>query len=228
MSSSCPVGHAEPAKAASAVKWGMDRWASQHPTLWLERELPVGALHLRYSRFARGRPWSAAAERAALRRLAVSAGVRRRFAAHQLRHAHAVEMAREGVPLNVIQRQLGHANLGITSVCLQGIDNSDIIETVHRRPANASRQRRTSLPVVAQRSSVAGRSAGRQAKAALGGLGSAAAALHRSDSCLPSGLPSGRGALRVASRWRSRSFALGRLGGARRGGHPTVGASARW
>jgi site-specific recombinase XerD len=69
-----------------------------------------------------------------LRRLALSAGVRRRFAAHQLRHAHAVEMAREGVPLNVIQRQLGHANLGITSVCLQGIDNSDIIETVHRDP----------------------------------------------------------------------------------------------
>jgi site-specific recombinase XerD len=51
------------------------------------------------------------------------------------RHAHAVEMAREGVPLNVIERQLGHANLGITSVYLQGIDNSEIIDTVHRRAA---------------------------------------------------------------------------------------------
>jgi integrase len=29
-------------------------------------------------------------------------------------------MAREGVPLIVIQRQLGHSNLGITSVYLQG------------------------------------------------------------------------------------------------------------
>lgn len=28
----------------------------------------------------------------------------------------------EGIPLSVIQRQLGHANLGITSVYLQGID----------------------------------------------------------------------------------------------------------
>ncbi|HZC83254.1 MAG TPA: tyrosine-type recombinase/integrase, partial [Rubrobacter sp.] len=46
---------------------------------------------------------------------AAQAGVRRRFAPHQLRHAHAVEMAREGVPLNVIQRQLGHTNLGVTS-----------------------------------------------------------------------------------------------------------------
>ena len=63
------------------------------------------------------------------------AGVRRRFAPHQLRHAHAVEMAREGIPLNVIQRQLGHANLGITSVYLQGIDNHEIIDTVHARRA---------------------------------------------------------------------------------------------
>ena len=54
---------------------------------------------------------------------------------HQLRHAHAVEMAREGVPLIVIQRQLGHSNLGITSVYLQGIDNAEIIETVHARRA---------------------------------------------------------------------------------------------
>jgi hypothetical protein len=42
---------------------------------------------------------------------------------HQLRHAHAVEMARDGVPLNVIQRQ--HSNLGITSVYLHGIDSGD-------------------------------------------------------------------------------------------------------
>jgi integrase len=61
--------------------------------------------------------------------------VRRRFAPHQLRHAHAVEMAREGVPLIVIQRQLGHSNLGITSVYLQGIDSGEIIETVHTRRA---------------------------------------------------------------------------------------------
>jgi site-specific recombinase XerD len=38
------------------------------------------------------------------------------FAPHQLRHAHALELAREGVPPNVIRRQLGHANLGTTSI----------------------------------------------------------------------------------------------------------------
>jgi hypothetical protein len=41
-----------------------------------------------------------------------------------------------GVPLVVIQRQLGHANLPITSVYLQGIDSSEIISTVHG-PAGA-------------------------------------------------------------------------------------------
>jgi hypothetical protein len=35
----------------------------------------------------------------------------------------------------VIQRQLGHTNLGITSIYLQGIDSAEIIETVHARPA---------------------------------------------------------------------------------------------
>ena len=44
-------------------------------------------------------------------------------------------MAHEGVALLVIQRQLGHSNLGITSIYLQGIDNAEIIETVHARGA---------------------------------------------------------------------------------------------
>jgi site-specific recombinase XerD len=54
---------------------------------------------------------------------------------HQLRHAHAVELAREGVSLTVIQRQLGHANLGTTRIYLQGIDTEEIIATVHARRA---------------------------------------------------------------------------------------------
>lgn len=36
--------------------------------------------------------------------------------------AHAIELAREGAPLNIIERQLGQANLGTTSIYLQGID----------------------------------------------------------------------------------------------------------
>jgi len=81
----------------------------------------------------RGRRWSATAARRELRQLAVEAGVRRRFAPHQLRHAHAVELAREGVAVNIIQRQLGHSDLGTTSTYLQGIDPSEIIGAVRLR-----------------------------------------------------------------------------------------------
>jgi integrase/recombinase XerD len=35
----------------------------------------------------------------------------------------------------VIQRELGHTNLGATSTYLQGIDNAEMINTIHtRRP----------------------------------------------------------------------------------------------
>jgi site-specific recombinase XerD len=54
--------------------------------------------------------------------------------AHQLRHAHAVEMSREGISLIVIKRQLQHADLAITSRYLRGIDNTEIIQAVHDRP----------------------------------------------------------------------------------------------
>jgi site-specific recombinase XerD len=116
---------------------GMDAWGWEHLQPWLDmrRELPVGPLLCVINGATRGRHWSPAAARTELRRTASAAGVRRRFAPHQLRHAHAVKMAREGVPLIVIQRQLGHSNLGITSVYLQGIDSGEIIETVHARRA---------------------------------------------------------------------------------------------
>jgi integrase len=116
---------------------GIDRWAWENLEAWLaiRARLPVGALFCVLRGPTRGRPCAAAGIRSQLRSAAQAAGVRRRFAPHQLRHAHAVEMSREGVPLFVIQRQLGHADLGITSAYLRGIDNTEIIHTVHERPA---------------------------------------------------------------------------------------------
>jgi integrase len=102
---------------------GMDEWGWEQLRPWLaaRAELPVGPLFCVIDGATRGRAWSAAAVRAEFRRLAARAGLRRRFAPHQLRHAHALELAREGVPLNIIQRQLGHVNLGTTS---QGRDGA--------------------------------------------------------------------------------------------------------
>jgi site-specific recombinase XerD len=110
-------------------------WDQLRPWLEARVSFPVGPLFCVINGPTSGRPWSDSQVRIALRRTAARAGIRRRFAPHQLRHAHAVEMAREGVPLNVIQRQLGHANLGVTSFYLQGIDSGEIIETVSAHAA---------------------------------------------------------------------------------------------
>ena len=79
---------------------GMGRWAWEQLDPWLaiRAGLPVGALPCVLRGPTRGRPCSPAAIRTLLRNAAVAAGVRRRFAPHQLRHAHAVEMSRERGP----------------------------------------------------------------------------------------------------------------------------------
>lgn len=88
---------------------GMDDWGWEHTEQWrrLRLALPVGPFLCVVAGTTCGRCWSHTGARAELRRLAALAGVRRRFAPHQLRHAHAVELAREGVPLPVIQRHSG-------------------------------------------------------------------------------------------------------------------------
>jgi site-specific recombinase XerD len=92
-------------KGGKRREFGMDRWAWEQIEPWLEirRELPIGAMLRVIHPPTAGRRWEASAGRKQLHHAAVSAGVRRRFAPHQLRHAHAVEMAHEGVPLVVIQ-----------------------------------------------------------------------------------------------------------------------------
>jgi site-specific recombinase XerD len=106
----------------------MDRWAWEQLTPWLQLRatLPAGALFCVLRGPTVDRAWAPAGVRSQLRHAAARAGVRRRFAPHQLRHARAVEMSRDGVPLLDIQRQLGHADLAITSVYLRGIDNTEI------------------------------------------------------------------------------------------------------
>jgi integrase len=54
-------------------------------------------------------------------------GLCRRRHNHQLRHAHAVELMHEGIPLPLIQRQLGHSHLSTTGTYLEGINTEEII-----------------------------------------------------------------------------------------------------
>jgi site-specific recombinase XerC len=100
---------------------GMDEWGWDQLRPWLEVRLglPVGPLFcVIKTREADGRGQA---------RQSVSAsalgGTGRRQAplrAAPTASRPTVEMAREGVPLNVIQRQLGHANLGVTPITCRG------------------------------------------------------------------------------------------------------------
>jgi integrase len=114
----------------------MDEWGWEHLQPWLDLRLELP--DVRCLRHHRRHAWAPLVSRRRARRPAPDGRGRRRAAplrAASARRAHAVEMAHEGVPLIVIQRQLGHSNLGITSIYLQGIDNAEIIDAVHARRA---------------------------------------------------------------------------------------------
>src|SRR5829696_5855771 len=95
----------------------MDDWAREQLAPWLDVRvgLPVGPLFCVVTGATRGRPWAAAAARSELRRVARRAGGAAALCAASAAPRDAVEMAREGVPLIVIERQLGHSDLGISS-----------------------------------------------------------------------------------------------------------------
>jgi integrase len=69
-------------------------WQQLQPWRKTRLELPVGPLFCIVTGTTRGRHWAIAAARADLRRTAARAGGRRRFAPHQLRHAHTADSER--------------------------------------------------------------------------------------------------------------------------------------
>ena len=70
---------------------GMDAWGWAALESWVAERvtLPVGPLFCVVAGPTRGHAWSASAARLELHRTALAAGVRRRVAPRQLRHAHA-------------------------------------------------------------------------------------------------------------------------------------------
>ena len=116
---------------------GMDPWAWNQLEPWLEERLdyPRGPVFCVIQGPTAGRHLSASAVRSNLRTLAARCGVRRRIAPHQLRHCHAIELVREGVPVHILQRQLGHANLAVTTVYLSAVAPAEVLAVTHARQA---------------------------------------------------------------------------------------------
>ena len=50
-------------------------------------------------------------------------------------YAHALELLARGIPMPLIQHQLGHAYLSTTGTYLQGISSGEIISPVHAQRA---------------------------------------------------------------------------------------------
>ena len=81
----------------------------------------------------RGEPIDPSYVRRLLPRLAARAGIDKRVHAHGFRHAHAAELVAEGVPVNVIQQQLGHGSLATTDRYLRHIAPRERVEAMRRR-----------------------------------------------------------------------------------------------
>ena len=66
-------------------------------------------------------------------RLGDKAGITKRVHPHGLRHSLASELVRDGVPLNLIQRQLCHSNLATTSRYVESLHPGELIKAIQAR-----------------------------------------------------------------------------------------------
>lgn len=71
--------------------------------------------------------------RAMVARLAREAGITHRAHPHAFRHSMAVELVREGWPVPLISRQLGHSNIATTDTYLANLQPGEVIERARAR-----------------------------------------------------------------------------------------------
>jgi integrase len=116
---------------------GMDDWGWEQLRPWV-----ISTSHdARRDALLRGRgSFSRAAVDGERRSLSAAAARRRGRRAPSLCPSPAASRSCDrdgprGRSLNIIQRQLGHTDLGVTSTYLQGIDNAEIVNAVHARRA---------------------------------------------------------------------------------------------
>jgi site-specific recombinase XerD len=104
----------------------LERWLDRRNTLGLSGRRPI------FCTLA-GEPLDSSYVRRLLPRLAAKAGVDKRVHPHGLRHAHAAELAAEGVPVNVVQQQLGHGSLATTDRYLRHIAPAERVAAMRAR-----------------------------------------------------------------------------------------------
>lgn len=113
---------------------GLDAGAWAVIELWLERRGSIG-LNGHHPVFCtvHGKPVASAYVRKLLPRLARKGGVEKRVHAHGLRHTLAFELASEGVPMHVIQAQLGHGSLATTDRYVRHLNPQQVVVAMQGR-----------------------------------------------------------------------------------------------
>jgi site-specific recombinase XerD len=116
---------------------GLDPMAIAVLEEWLgrRRALGIGPRKALFCTFSsrRARPLDQAYVREMLSRLRVRAGVEKRVHPHGFRHTFTAEAISEGVPLNVVQRQLGHGSLHTTDRYAAHVLPKDVIDRMRSR-----------------------------------------------------------------------------------------------
>jgi integrase/recombinase XerD len=115
----------------------MDEWGWVEFERYLARraELPPGQSFCVAHGATAGRALCDSDVRRQLRQAGVRASCRHRIHAHAFRHTFSAEAWREGIDLFRLQRQLGHAHLGVTEAYLRGITVTEILGPIGQRHA---------------------------------------------------------------------------------------------
>lgn len=117
---------------------GIDPQAAAVIEQWIFRRRalgigPASPLFCTISRPRPGRRMHDSCVRETLKDLARKAGIEKRVHPHGLRHTHAAELAREGVPVHIIRRQLGHGSLATTERYIDHLSPTDVISVMQQR-----------------------------------------------------------------------------------------------
>lgn len=123
----------DPLAAAIVARWSARRLEYPRPK--------AGALFCTITRGGAGGPVSSSYVRQALARAARRAGVEKAVRPHGLRHTHAAELAREGVPMHLIRRQLGHARLDTTARYVDHLAPREVIDAMRARSGSVELER---------------------------------------------------------------------------------------
>lgn len=112
----------------------LERWLKKRARLEVTDANPVFCV---ISKPTVGKYLYASCVREQLHDCARRAGIRKRVTPHQFRHGLATDLAKRGVPINVISKVLGHSNSAITARYIDHVDVESALDALRLRTWSA-------------------------------------------------------------------------------------------